>query len=335
MELRQLRSFVAVAEERHFRRAADRLHLTQPSISQQIRTLEAELGVQLFDRNRRGASLTPAGSALLVEARELLSRAQRAVEVTRATGAGRRGRLRLSLTRSLTGGVAGAIVAAYREQYPDVELELGLGTTMLHVEQLHAGEIDVGFVRPPLEVPGLEELRLGREPMVCVLPSGHRLTRRTVVRPADLRDEPLVWWPEVHGPGAWREVRREVCGDPPWPPLARSEPEEERIVSAVAEGAGISFIMLERSRSLRIPGAVYRRFAPPEPTMGIAIAWRRGEDLPTLARLRELAAEVAARHRVPTSGPGAAAGPGAAGPHPAASAGRVGSPTPGRERRGR
>ncbi len=95
-----------------------------------------------------------------------------------------------------------------------------------------------------------------------------------------------MWWPEAHGPGAWREVRREVCGDPPWPPLARAEPEEERIVSAVAEGAGISFIMLERSRSLRIPGAVYRRFAPPEPTMGIAIAWRRGDNLPTVHRLR-------------------------------------------------
>jgi hypothetical protein len=80
-----------------------------------------------------------------------------------------------------------------------------------------------------------------------------------------------------------------VYGDPPWTPIARTEPEEERIVHAVAEGAGISFIMLERSRSLRIPGAVYRRFAPPEPSMGIAIAWRRGDTLPTLQRLLELA----------------------------------------------
>jgi DNA-binding transcriptional LysR family regulator len=293
MELRQLRSFVAVAEELHFRRAADRLHLAQPSVSQQIRTLEAELGVALFERNRRGAALTPAGEALLSEARELLARAERAAAIARATGSGERGRLRMSLTRSLTGGVAGAIVDAYRARYPEVELSLSLGTTMLHVEQLRAGEIDVGFVRPPLEEPGLEELRLGREPMVCVLPRGHRLTRRSTVRPSDLRGEPLVWWPEAHGPGAWHEVRREVCGEPPWPPPARTEPEEERIVSAVAEGAGISFIMLERSRSLRIPGAVYRRFAQPEPTMGIALAWRRGDPLPTLHRLRALAAEVA------------------------------------------
>jgi DNA-binding transcriptional LysR family regulator len=293
MELRQLRSFVAVAEELHFRRAAERLHLAQPSVSQQIRTLEAELGVALFERNRRGAVLTPAGIALLPEARDLLSRAEHAAAIARATGTGRRGRLRMSLTRSLTGGIAGAIVSAYRAEYPDVELVLSLGTTMLHVEQLHAGEIDVGFVRPPLQEPGLQELRLAREPMVCVLPRGHRLTRRTTVRPSDLRDEPLVWWPEEHGPGAWREVRREVCGEPPWPPLARAEPEEERIVSAVAEGAGISFIMLERSRSLRIPGAVYRRFARPEPTMGIALAWRHGDELPTLLRLCQLADRIA------------------------------------------
>jgi DNA-binding transcriptional LysR family regulator len=291
VEFGQLRSFVVVAEELHFRRAADRLHLAQPSVSKQVRTLEAELGVELFDRNRRGATLTAAGEALLPEARELLVRADQAAANTRATGTGQRGRLRLSLTRSLTGGIAGAIVDEYRARYPEVQIELSVGNTMLHVEQLHGGDIDVGFVRPPLEDPGLEELPLGREPMVCVLPKGHRLTKRRRVRPEDLRDEPLVWWPESHGPGAWREVRREVYGDPPWRPIARTEPEEERIVHAVAEGAGISFIMLERSRSLRIPGAVFRRFAPPEPTMGIAIAWRRGDTLPTLQRLRELAEE--------------------------------------------
>ena len=289
MELRQLRSFVVLAEELHFRRAADRLHLAQPSVSQQIRTLEAELRVTLFDRNRRGAMLTAAGEALLPEARDLLARADRAASKTRATGIGQRGRLRLSLTRSLTGGLAGAIVDEYRARYPEVEVELSVGNTMLHVEQLHGGAIDVGFVRPPLEDPGLEELSLGREPMVCVLPRGHSLTKRKMVRREDLREEPLVWWPESHGPGAWREVRRDVYGDPPWAPIARTEPEEERIVHAVAEGAGISFIMLERSRSLRIPGAVYRRFAPPEPSMGIAIAWRRGDTLPTLQRLLELA----------------------------------------------
>jgi len=298
MELRQLRTFVAVAEELHFHRAAQRLFIAQPSVSQQIRTLESELGVRLFDRDRRSVALTVAGTALLGEARDLIARADHAAAVVRAAGAGERGTLRLSLTRSLTGGIAGEIVKAYRERYPDVELDVAVGNTMIHVQQLHSGDIDVGFVRPPLLDPELEELPLGREPMVCVLPKGHRLTRRSSIRREDLQGEPLVWWPEEHGPGAWREVRRDVFGEPPWPPIARAEPEEERIVSAVAEGAGVSMIMYERSRSLRIPGAVYRRFKPPEPAMGIAIAWRRGETLPALERLVELAAAISRAHEI-------------------------------------
>ena len=295
MELRHLRSFVVVAEELHFRRAAERLHLAQPSVSQQVRTLEAELGVKLFDRNRRGATLTAAGEVFLEEAYELLARADDAVAAARAADAGSRGRLRLSLTRSLTGGIAGAIVDAYRERYPGVRLELDVGNTMQHVAQLHSGAIDVGFVRPPLEDDRLDELVLGREPLVCVLPKGHRLARRGgPLRPEDLVGEPLVWWPEHHGPGAWRAMLRDLFGEPPWPEIVRTEPEEERIVSAVAEGGGVSFIMLERSRSLRVPGAVYRRFAEPEPTVGIAIAWRKGDTLPTLARFRELAIELTA-----------------------------------------
>ena len=238
MELRQLRTFVAVAEELHFHRAAQRLYIAQPSVSQQIKALESELGVKLFERDRRSVSLTPAGTVLLDEARELLARAEHALALVRAAGEGARGRLRLSLTRSLTGGIAGAIVNAYRERYPEVDLELAVGNTMMHVQQLHAGNIDAGFVRPPLEDPLLEELPLGREPLVCVLPKGHRLARRSTVRREDLYDEPLVWWPVEHGPGAWHDVRRDVYGEPPWPPIARVEPEEERIVSAVAEGAG-------------------------------------------------------------------------------------------------
>src|SRR5262249_31845380 len=112
MELRQLRSFVAVAEELHFRRAAERLHLAQPSVSQQIRTLEAELGVALFERNRRGAALTPAGAALLPEARDLLSRAEHAAAIARATGTGRRGRPRGRPPRGLARGPPRAVRSA-------------------------------------------------------------------------------------------------------------------------------------------------------------------------------------------------------------------------------
>jgi DNA-binding transcriptional LysR family regulator len=293
VELRQLRAFVAVAEELHFRRAAEQLHLSQPSVSQHVRTLEDELGVRLFERNRRGVSLTPAGTTLLDDARDVLTRAARAAERAREAGAGSRGRLRLSLTRSLTGGLAGEIVEAFRARYPDVALELSVGYTSLHAEQLRHGLIDVAFVRPPLLDGGIEEHELAREPLVCVLPSSHRLARKRAIAPDDLRGEPLVWWPRDHGPGPWEEMLGAVYGPGRWPTVSRTEPEEERLVSAVAEGAGVSFIMLERSRTLRIPGAVFRRFTTPEPTVGIALAWRRGSELPVVARLREVAEHVA------------------------------------------
>jgi DNA-binding transcriptional LysR family regulator len=294
VELRQLRYFVAVAEELHFRRAAERLYVSQPSVSEQIRTLEAELGLRLFDRNRRGVALTPAGEALLNDARDLLARADRASERARAAGGGEIGTLRLSLTRSLTGGLASEIVDAFRARYPGIQLDLNVGYTSLHIQQLRARQIDLAFVRPPVEDPDLEELEFAREPLICVLPSHHRLAARRRIRPRDLLDEPLVWWPREHGPRPWRQMLGAVYGEDAWPELARTEPEEERIVSAVADGAGVSFIMLQRSRSLRVHGAVYRRFAEPEPTAGIALAWRKDNSMPAITRLREVATEVAA-----------------------------------------
>ncbi|CAA9522202.1 MAG: hypothetical protein AVDCRST_MAG79-264 [uncultured Thermoleophilia bacterium] len=299
MELRQLRYFVAVAEELHFRRAAERLHVAQPGVSQQIISLEAELGVRLLDRDRRTVALTPAGTALLEEARAVLAGVDRARARTQAAGSGVTGRLRLSLTRSLTGGLAGRIVDAYRGRFPEVELELSAGHTSLHVEQLREGAIDVAFVRPPLNDPLIAELELAREPLVCVLPSQHRLARRRRVSREDLRDEPLVWWARDHGPGPWDEMLAQVYGRGGTPPIVRTEPAEERILSAVAEGLGVSLSMLEVSRVLRIPGTVCRRFTAPEPTVGIALAWRRDAALPALQRLREVAAEVAAEAAAP------------------------------------
>jgi DNA-binding transcriptional LysR family regulator len=293
MELRHLHYFVVVAEELHFRRAADRLHIAQPSVSQQIRRLEQELGVKLFERNRRGVTLTAAGSAMLDEARAALAQAARAADRARAAGAGETGRLRLNLTRSLTGGLAGEIVDAYRARYPEVELELDVGQTSIHAEQLRRGTIDIAFVRPPLNDPELDEVELAREPLVCVLPRDHPLAKRRLVQRSDLVGEPLVWWPRHHGPGPWEDMLTGVYGESGWPTSYRKEPEEERIVSAVAAGAGVSFIMLERSRRLKVPGAVFRRFAPPEPTVGIGLAWRRGNTLPVVDRFRELALEVA------------------------------------------
>jgi DNA-binding transcriptional LysR family regulator len=301
VEIRQLHYFVSVARTRHFGRAAEQLHMAQSPLSQAIRQLESQVGATLFNRTTRRVELTAAGAALLPEARAILAAADHAASVARATAAGERGRLRLNLTRSLTGGVAGEIVEAFRARHPAVDLELDVATTLLNVQRLREEAIDAAFVRPPVLDEGIEVMDLGREPMVCVLPTRHRLARRRTVRREDVRGEPLVWWPQDHAPAPWRQMLAGVYGPDPagWPQVARAEPEEERIVSAVAAGAGVSFIGLERSRSLRVPGTVYRRFAPPEPTMGIALAWRRGADAPALQRLRAVAADAAAARATP------------------------------------
>ena len=175
--------------------------------------------MKLFERNRRGVTLTAAGSAMLDEARAAARPGGAGGRPrTRPRAPARRGRLRLNLTRSLTGGLAGEIVDAYRARYPEVELELDVGNTM-HPRRAaaRAATIDVAFVRPPLNDPELEEVELAREPLVCVLPSGHPLAKRKLVQREELAGEPLVWWPRHHGPGPWRghahrRVRRRTAG---------------------------------------------------------------------------------------------------------------------------
>jgi DNA-binding transcriptional LysR family regulator len=149
-------------------------------------------------------------------------------------------------------------------------------------------------MQPPVSNPHADRVIV--EPaLVQLRPRQHAvIARRRAIDPADLHGEPLVWWPRDHGPGPWEEMLAAVYGEGRRPAVTRTEPEEERLVHAVAEGAGVSFIMLERSRTLRVPGAVYRRFTAPEPTVGIALAWPRGRDLPVVERLREVAEEISA-----------------------------------------
>ena len=294
MELRQLRSFVAVAEELHFRRAAERLHLAQPSVSQQIRTLEAELGVQLFERNRRGAALTPAGEALLAEARELLARADQAAALARPTGCGQRGRLRLSLTRSLTGGIAGAIVAAYRSALPrgrarperrqhDAPRRAAAGGR--HRRGLRPPSARGARPRGARPRTGADGLRAPRGSPSGTADDGRPARTSTTSRSSG---GPKATAP---APGA-RSAERSAASRRGPRSTARS-PRRSGSSRRSQRARGSPSSCSSGRAACRIPGAVYRRFASPEPTMGIALAWRRGDTLPTLKRLREVATRAA------------------------------------------
>src|SRR5436190_6469309 len=195
MELRHLRYFVTVAAELHFGRAAERMFISQPALSQQIRRLEGELGLQLLERNRRGVRLTPEGEAFLVEAQAVVRQADRAVEVARALAEGATGRLRLSYVRTMPGGLPEVIVREYQRRYPGVEIATDSGSTGQNVDRLTSGELDVAFVHTPFENGAdLRWFEIATEPLVVAVPSAHPLSKRRRIRRQDLAGVPLVYF---------------------------------------------------------------------------------------------------------------------------------------------
>jgi DNA-binding transcriptional LysR family regulator len=274
VDLRRWHYFAVLVEEMHFTRAAARLFVSQPSLSQQIRAFEAELGVALLDRSGPRFALTDAGRVAAGEARELLDRLDRARGVIAAAGRGDSGRLRIAYTRSAPGPLAGDLVAAYRARHPGVELALETGWTSLNLTRLATGEIDLGFVRPPVTHPGVEVTAVGSEEVLIALPSAHDLARRRGRLRRDwIAAEPVVFWPRENGPGQYDAISAQV-----WPAgvprIVREEPEDEQLMRAVAEGAGIAAVPEHRARALRRKGVVLRRLEEPVPRIDLGLAWR-------------------------------------------------------------
>ena len=301
MELRRLRYFVAVAEELHFGRAAERLHIAQPALSQQIRVLEREFGTRLFERNSRRVALTEAGAALLGGAPQLLQVAAELEARVRAVSVGGAGCLRVHTTRSAPMGITAALIDRFRSEWPAVAPDLVTGFTGWNLEELRAGRSDVVFVRPPLDAgDGVEVVPLGDEELVVALPAGHRLaarSRRRGISAEDLRGEDVVSWPRRNAPGMHDRIEAQVWAGTR-PHVVREEPDDEQVLRAVAAGAGLAVMIGTRLASLRVPGVVVRRFSEPTPTVGLALAWRPDGAPPAAARFVELAGRLAS----PTAG---------------------------------
>ena len=291
MELRHLRYFTTVATELHFGRASARLFISQPALSQQIRSLEGELGLKLLERDRRGVRLTPEGEAFLAEAQAVVRQADRAAEVARALAEGATGHLRLSYVRTMPGGLPEAIVREYQRRHPGVEVAADSGSTGQNVERLSRGALDVAFVHTPFEsAVDLTWVEIATEPLVVAIPNTHPLSRRRRLRRQDLAGVPLVYFPRQNSPGVYDRGLSQVYGSAA-PDIVRTEPTEERILVAVAEGVGISLFVEERAAMLRVPGVVYRRFADPEPTVELGVAFRQPPSL-AVRRFADLAHEL-------------------------------------------
>lgn len=291
MELRHLRYFVAVAEELHFGRAADRLHMAQPPLSQAIRKLEAELGVQLLARSTRRVELTPAGAAYLGRAREILGSVGSAAEEARRVASGIAGHLALGCVGSATYSLMPALARSLREELPGVEIEFR-GEMLVPdlIAALTAGEIDLALLRTPAErgtLAGLfEDVTLEtvqRDRLIAILPEEHRLAQRRRLRLQDLREEDLIIH-SGHGRSVMNELLTGLARDAGFSWRIRHEvTETSTLVTFVAAGLGVA-VAPEPVAQLGITGAVYRPLVPASLGVDLAAATRIGDDSPQLAR---------------------------------------------------
>ena len=284
MELRHLRYFVAVAEERHFGRAAARLHMAQPPLSQQIRNLEAELGVVLLRRTTRRVDLTAAGEAYLARARAILADVDDAAAEAGRVAEGMVGRVGLGCVGAATYSLLPALARTLREELPGIDF--AFRGEMLVPDQVAAlidGRIDLALLRPPVDEAALRVTTLRREGLIVALPEGHRLAARKRLRVADLRDEDLV----VHA-GQGRSVMHglvtALCREAGFEPRVRHEvAETSTLVTFVAAGLGVALVP-EPVAALGVAGATYRPLVGPSARIDLAAAVRADEDAPHVAR---------------------------------------------------
>lgn len=271
LDARRLTCFIAVAETLHFRKAAERLRLAQPALSQQIRRLEEELGCQLLRRDRRRVELTPAGRALLDTGRRALVHLTHAAEAAQRTAASQVALLRIGFLSPAAFEIVPDVLRQLRLAHPDVYLVLREGDSVTLLEEVRLGMLDVAFVRGPITAPGVRIDTLRREPLILVLPSGHRLARRHKVPLAELADEPFIGFPRDTAPSLHDAITG-MCMDEGFTPSFVTEAGEwYTMVSLVAAGLGVA-ILPESVRTFERRGAVYRSVAGAQRHVELAIA---------------------------------------------------------------
>ena len=281
MELRHLRYFLAVASERHFTRAARKLGIAQPPLSQQIRQLEDEVGTRLFTRTARGVALTAAGEAFLPHAEAALREVDRARTAARRISHGDLGTIRIGFTSAASlNPLVPAAISSFRNAYPDVELRLGVQATTPLLAQLSQDAIDVAFVRPtPTERQSLRAIPLPDERLWIALPASHALATRKRVRLSDLRDEPFILYPRVNGSLLYDSIIA-ACQHAGFSPrVVQEAPQMASIVSLVAAGVGVTLVP-ESVCQLRPAGV---RYLPITGETPVAMLWLVAQHGPTSA----------------------------------------------------
>ncbi|OZI60391.1 LysR substrate-binding domain-containing protein [Bordetella genomosp. 11] len=294
MDFRQLRYFVAVAEELSFSAAARRLHVSQPPLSMQVKSLEDELGATLLHRTKRRVELTEAGTLFLDQARRALQHLERAGDVVRQAMQGEAGEIRIAFTASVPMFDAfPRIVQAFRSSHPSAKADLLHMSTGQQLQALADRSIDVGFLRPSIlfcPPPDVRVLTLWGDRLMAALPAGHRLARQdTPVSMAALSGESFILFPRGLGCGLFEHVSVLASRAGFALQIGQEAREGATIVGLVAAGMGIS-ILPETYAKTGIPGVVYRPLDTPDAGSQILLAHRKENDTPLLARFFEVAA---------------------------------------------
>jgi DNA-binding transcriptional LysR family regulator len=292
MELRHLRYFVAVAEELHFGRAALKLSIAQPPLSQQIQRLEKELGLLLFQRTKRRVQLTHAGQVFLREAKETLAQADHAVKAAQRAGRGELGQLVVGFVDSALYAALPPILRAFRSRFPEVELVLRELNPSEQFMALQNGRLHAGFVRSVIRDETLVQRTIFPERLIAALPNDHPLAARTQIPLGELSGEGFVIFPRALGQGFYDQIM-EMCRRSGFNPRVVQEANEmQTIVSLVAAGIGVALVPWS-VRNLRIKGVVYVEIADPRAQTVMLVTWRKDDPTPVLQTFLAVVSEVA------------------------------------------
>lgn len=291
MELRHLRYFVAVAEELNFSRAAQRLHIAQPPLSQQIRDLEEELGVTLFERTKRRVELTVPGEIFLDKVRQAIEQVEQAVAAVQRASRGELGRLSIGFNSSATYSILPAFLRAFRERCPDAELDLQELTTHQQLVRLHQRQIDVGILYLPIETEALNVMSVLKEVMVVAIPETHPLAALSQVSIRLLNRDLFIVPPPVLGGGLHSQIMQFFQQTGFSPTIAQQATQLQTIISLVAGGVGVALVPASM-QNLQRSGVVYRSLQELTPEVEIALAWRQHDHSPVLCKFIEAVHEI-------------------------------------------